>query len=87
MLLKSTEGEGKYDGLAAQKLEEGIHFNHPATTTHWGREVEGHELQPEGTGAQTVLNPSERSNLRGFTQVASGLWNHLHWVQIPLCQL
>ena len=34
MLLKSTEeGEGKYDGLAAQKLEEGIHFNHAATTT------------------------------------------------------
>lgn len=34
ILLRSTEEEGKYDGLAAQQLGEGIHFNHPATMTH-----------------------------------------------------
>ena len=34
ILLRLTEEEGKYDGLAAQQLGEGIHFKHPATMTH-----------------------------------------------------
>lgn len=34
ILLRLTEEEGKYDGLAAQQLGEDIHFNHPATMTH-----------------------------------------------------